>query len=108
MGTDPSKPPTLLAEPPPPDLLERDAELGLADRLLADAAAGRGSLLLIEGPAGIGKSRLLAAARERASGAGFRVLAARAGELERGFCHGVVRQLFEPPLAAADAAERET
>jgi hypothetical protein len=36
----------------------------------------------------------------------MRVLRARGGELERDFGFGVVRQLFEPVLAAASAAER--
>src|SRR5260370_25460512 len=39
-------------------LLERDAALALIDRRLREAVAGRGSLLLVEGPAGIGKTRL--------------------------------------------------
>src|SRR4051812_46218258 len=62
-------------------------------------------MVLIDGPAGIGKSRLLDAVTAAASGAGARILRARGSELEREFPFGVVRQLFEPLLA--DAAERE-
>ena len=51
--------------------------------------------MLIEGPPGIGKSRLLAEFRRRAVADGAHVLNARAGELEREFPFGVVRQLFE-------------
>src|SRR5215472_18393363 len=40
-------------------LLERDDALVRIDQRLRDAAAGRGSLLLLEGPAGIGKTRLV-------------------------------------------------
>ena len=58
------------------------------------------------GPAGIGKSSLLADARVSAEAAGTRILRARGGELEREYGFGVVRQLFEPVLAAASAAER--
>jgi DNA-binding CsgD family transcriptional regulator len=87
-------------------LLEREVELELVERLLSEAPQGRGSLLLFEGPAGIGKSRLLAAARERAEERGFQVLRARGGELEREFSNGVVRQLYEPLLAQSDAEER--
>jgi DNA-binding CsgD family transcriptional regulator len=76
-------------------LLERERELAALDRLIGDAQDGRGAVVLIEGPAGIGKSRLLAAARERARG--MTVLAARCSELEREFSFGAVRQLFEPP-----------
>jgi hypothetical protein len=46
-------------------LYERDAELAVFDRLLDDAAGG-GRLVLVEGPPGIGKTRLLAEARRRA------------------------------------------
>jgi DNA-binding CsgD family transcriptional regulator len=81
-----------------PFLLERDAELAELDALVADAAAGSGRLVLIEGPAGIGKSGLLAGLRERARPT-LQVLQARAGELEREFAYGVVRQLFEARVA---------
>ena len=79
-------------------LYERDSELARVDALLAAAREGRGGMLLITGPAGIGKTVLLAAARERAGRAGVRVLAGRGGELERRFSFGVARQLFEPLL----------
>ena len=71
-------------------------------------AAGRGesAVVLVEGRAGIGKSRLIAAARERAADAGLRTLAARGTDLERNFPYGVVRQLFEPLRADADDWER--
>jgi ATP/maltotriose-dependent transcriptional regulator MalT len=89
-----------------PDLVERDRELAVLHALLADAVAGRGRVALIEGPAGIGKSRLLGELREAAARDGIPVLAARASELEREFPFGVVRQLLEAPLAAAAAPER--
>ena len=60
-------------------------------------------MLAFEGPAGIGKTRLLGVLRERALEAGAEILDARAGVLEREFGFGVVRQLFE---AARDAARR--
>jgi DNA-binding CsgD family transcriptional regulator len=83
-------------------LLERDAELAALDAAVAAAADGSGRLLVIAGPAGIGKSGLLADLRERARPR-LRVLSARASELEREFGFGVVRQLFEPALAARGA-----
>jgi DNA-binding CsgD family transcriptional regulator len=88
------------------DLLERDRELARLEAECDEALAGHGGLVVIEGPAGIGKSRLLAAAREMARERGARVLGARGSELEREFPYGVVRQLFEPPLAEADERER--
>lgn len=89
------------------DLFEREAELGRIDALLAGARAGNGGVLVVTGPAGIGKSSLLGEARERARLAGMRVLSGRGGELEGDFSFGVARQLFERLLAAAAGAERE-
>ena len=87
-------------------LLERQSELALIEDRIGAATEARGSLLLIEGPAGIGKTELVNAARERAAAAGMEVLSARGGELERSLGLGIVRQLFEARLAAAPAAER--
>ena len=88
-------------------LYEREDELARVDALMTAAGASRGGVLLITGPAGIGKTVLLESARERAGQAGMRVLAGRGRELESGFSLGVVRQLFEPLLAGASAVERE-
>ncbi len=87
-------------------LLERQHELERIEETLADARTGRGRFLVIEGPAGIGKTALLAAARAAATDSGMRVLRSRGAELERDFAFGVVRQLFEPMLAEASPAER--
>jgi hypothetical protein len=81
-------------------------ELASLDRLIASAAARDAVLALVEGRAGIGKSRLIGAARDRAAGAGFRVLSARGTELEREFPFGMVRQLFEPLRTEPDEWER--
>jgi len=87
-------------------LLEREGDLALLGGLLADARAGEGRLAVIEGPAGIGKTRLLEEARAAADGLGLAVLHARGGELERDFGFGVVRQLLEPRVAGAGGSER--
>jgi class 3 adenylate cyclase/DNA-binding CsgD family transcriptional regulator len=87
-------------------LLERDAELGALEALIAAARQGDGRLAAVEGSAGIGKTRLLTEARPLAVSAGFEVLTARAGELEGDFAFGIVRQLFEPALAAAPSEVR--
>ena len=89
---------------PPGDLLERTGELDALDRLVAGTVDGRGGVALIEGPAGIGKTRLLSEARERAADR-MTVLSARCSQLERDFSFGAVRQLFE--AVARDPAERE-
>jgi DNA-binding CsgD family transcriptional regulator len=87
-------------------LLERNEELSRIESALADARAGCGRFLVIEGPAGIGKTALLAAARTTAAEGGMRVLRSRGTELERDFAFGVIRQLFEPPLVEASELER--
>jgi DNA-binding CsgD family transcriptional regulator len=88
-------------------LLERDRDLAAIEAALDAAATDLGRVVAIEGPAGIGKTRLLEAARTMAQDRGFRVLSARAGERERGFSWGVVRHLFEPVLGSATPEERE-
>jgi DNA-binding CsgD family transcriptional regulator len=88
-------------------LLERSHELDVLRAAIADARGGAGRLVMIEGPAGIGKTALLAQAREAASEAGLQVLSARGHELEREFAFGVARQLFELPVARADAARQD-
>ena len=81
-------------------LLERGDELAAIDDALRAARAGEGGTVVIEAAAGLGKTRLLAAARDRAAQAGMQVLAARGFELERQFTFGVLRQLYEPAVAA--------
>src|SRR2546423_1698844 len=89
-----------------PALLEREAERDALVAGLADARDGTGALVVLEGAGGIGKTRLLREAREIGERMGLRVLAARATELEADYPFGVVRQLFEPVVAAAEADRR--
>ncbi|MEJ2861317.1 ATP-binding protein [Actinomycetospora flava] len=79
-------------------ILERDRELAVLAAVVDAARAGRGGLAWVEGPPGIGKTRLLETTRADADGA--TVLAARGGRLERDFAFGVVRGLVEPVLTA--------
>jgi DNA-binding CsgD family transcriptional regulator len=87
-------------------LLERGRELGVLDDLVQDALDAHAVVAVVEGPAGIGKTRLLSEAREKARAAGFAVLAARGSDLERELPFGVVRQLFEPVLVDPAARGR--
>jgi DNA-binding CsgD family transcriptional regulator len=89
-----------------PALLERDAALARIDQSLREAIAGSGSLLVVEGPAGIGKTRLVLAAERHGRELGLTALSARGSELERDFAYGLVRQLFEALLVAASPPER--
>lgn len=91
-----------------PPLLEREGELAVIAQRLAAASEGAGGLLMVEGAAGIGKTRLLQAACHGARDRDMTVLTTRAGELERGLPYGVVRGLFEAPVVWAPAAERAT
>src|SRR4051794_14229631 len=88
------------------ELVEREREIAALAALLDAAPAGEGRVAWIEGPAGIGKSTLLAEARRQAAGTGARVLGARGSELEREFPFGVVRQLFEGLVADPDLRDR--
>jgi DNA-binding CsgD family transcriptional regulator len=89
-------------------LVEREAELERLATMPGETQAGDGTLMLIEGPAGIGKSRLLDAVAGRAEAAGLEVLRARGGSLERDFAYGVVRQLLERRVTEAADEERQT
>jgi predicted ATPase len=82
-------------------LLEREVQVAAFEALADGARSGGGRFVVVEGSAGIGKTRLLAEARAIAGSAGMRVLAARGGEFEGEFAYGIVRQLFEPLLASA-------
>lgn len=84
-------------------LLDREAELSLAAAALRGAQAGRGTLMLVCGPLGIGKSALLDAMGERGARMGAVVLRASAAPMERDFSFGVVRQLLEPALRRASS-----
>ena len=87
-------------------LLERSEEVGRIEEALERGRTGSGSLVVIEGPAGIGKTALLTAAGAVAQAKGMRLLRSRGAQLEREFAFGVVRQLLEPLLAEADDARR--
>ncbi|MDA0170110.1 AAA family ATPase [Solirubrobacter taibaiensis] len=82
--------------------MERDAEIAAIEQLVEN-----GGVLVLEGPAGIGKTFLLAETIRRATSAGRLVLRARASELERDHGFGVVRQLLEPAVVRADADRRD-
>lgn len=87
-------------------LLEREGEIDRLTEQLGAAAAGSGGVCVIEGPSGIGKSRLLAEAAATARGRGFRVLHAAGGEFEREYAAGTVLDLFEPLLSSAGEKDR--
>src|SRR5258708_3048299 len=85
------------------ELVGREAELATLDRFLAAPEDGPSGLAL-EGPAGIGKTRLWQAGVAHANEWGYRVLAARAAQPEAqlslaglsDLLEGVDHSLFEP------------
>ena len=87
-------------------LLERDGELAAVDSLIARVPDGDSSFVVVIGPAGIGKTRFLAAVDQHASRAGLVVLRARGAEFERGIGFGGAVQLFEAPIRAATDQQR--
>jgi len=87
-------------------LLERGDEIAAVDAAIDAAKNGAGRFVVIEGPAGIGKTSILVEGRTRAVASGLNVLQARGSELETAFSFGVVRQLFEAPLARRSTDER--
>jgi hypothetical protein len=86
--------------------LERAAELQQLSALLAAAGSGRGQACVIEGPSGVGKSRLLDECAAYAEALGMSVLRARCSELTRDYPFGNARNLFEAILVRADAETR--
>ncbi|MEU4739782.1 AAA family ATPase [Actinosynnema sp. NPDC023658] len=66
-----------------PRLAGRERELGCLLALVDDLAQGRGSVLLVEGEPGIGKTALVRAACDAAAARGFRVCRGAGDELGR-------------------------
>jgi DNA-binding CsgD family transcriptional regulator len=72
----------------------RAAEIAVLGEALDRAASGQPAVVLIEGEAGIGKTRLLAEALADARGRGMQVAAGRAEELEQTRPFGLVASAF--------------
>jgi energy-coupling factor transporter ATP-binding protein EcfA2 len=87
-------------------VVERELETTHLQRVVDHSRHGVGRVVVIQGPAGIGKTTVLEAARGLARDAGMRVRTCRGAELEQGFPFGLVRQLFDPLLSAAEESDR--
>lgn len=90
------------------ETFEREDELDVLGAALLQAGGGTGGVVVVEGPLGIGKSRLLDEARIIAARRRLVVLNARGGELEQHYPWGVVLQLFEDCLENLDEETRTT
>ncbi len=87
-------------------LLERDEELGVLESHRAALQTGEGGLVVIKGPAGVGKTSLLRAFVRGERDRGSTLLRARGHQRESGIPYGVVRQLLDPVLASLDVSQR--
>jgi predicted ATPase len=74
-------------------LLEREGEVDEVHGLIEAARGGSSGFVVVEGPAGIGKTRLIEEGCRAAGSAGMDVLRACGLALETQFTFGVVRQL---------------
>ena len=95
---------------PPPatlPLVGRSAELASLAELLLRAAEGPCQVALIEGEAGIGKSRLLAEILDRSRGLGFQPFIGTAAELERERPFGALVEALDLYPTASDRERAE-
>jgi DNA-binding CsgD family transcriptional regulator len=93
-----------------PRLVGRDAEIRALGEALDRVSSGHPTIVLVEGEAGIGKTRLLEHALAKARARGMQVVAGRAEELERTRPFGLLAATFgcatssrDPRLAAIGA-----
>jgi DNA-binding CsgD family transcriptional regulator len=87
--------------------LERPDELSRIAAALDAAKEGEGKVLVIEGEAGIGKTRLVSEARALAKERGFVRMQATGDELESAMAWSVVRQMVERSISRYSGATRE-
>ncbi|MFZ0378619.1 MAG: AAA family ATPase [Solirubrobacteraceae bacterium] len=80
-------------------LVERGEELRALHRSLEQARLGGGQFVVVEGPAGIGKTSLLDACVERGVGLGLTVLRARGDEVAMESPFSAVRELLWPGVS---------
>jgi DNA-binding CsgD family transcriptional regulator len=102
--------------PTPSSTLERAAELDVLATVARRSSEGQGQVVIVEGPAGIGKTTMLREARSLADGHGLRTLWACGTQLEQPIGFGQMRQLLDglardvldgsgPPDSIASAVE---
>jgi DNA-binding CsgD family transcriptional regulator len=88
-------------------LVGRSSELASLVELLPRAAKGPCQVAVIEGEAGIGKTRLLAEVLDRARGRGFRLFIGAAAELERDRPFGALAEALDLHPTASDPQRAE-
>jgi DNA-binding SARP family transcriptional activator len=86
-------------------LVNREAECRVIDDCLDGLVAKRGSVLLIEGPAGIGKTRLTRELIARAQQRGFHALVGSAYEMEGTIAYGPFLDILQAALRDSPVAQ---
>src|SRR5262245_36699108 len=92
----------MAAAPPGTRLHGRAVETRALGEALDLLASGRQAIILVEGEAGIGKTRLLTNTLDHARGRGFQVSLGRGEELERTRPFGVVAEALECARSSPD------
>jgi DNA-binding CsgD family transcriptional regulator/tetratricopeptide (TPR) repeat protein len=85
-------------------LVGRNAELSLLSKTIGEAAKGAGRAVFIVGEGGIGKTRLAAAAAERAAKQGWNVAVGRAYPVETGVPYALFSDALLPMVRKLDSA----
>jgi DNA-binding NarL/FixJ family response regulator len=83
-------------------VVQRDREVAALTRQVERVVSGVGSVVVVEGPAGIGKSTLLGVTARIAQASGVRVLRAWGSPLEHDAGWGIARQLMAPVRRAPE------
>lgn len=86
-------------------LVNREAECRVIDGCLDQLLAKRGGVLLIEGPAGIGKTRLTRELIARAQRRGFHTLVGSAYEMEGAIAYGPFLDILQAALRDSRAGQ---
>ncbi|WP_026412963.1 ATP-binding protein [Actinomadura oligospora] len=87
-------------------MVERSERLRALEDMLDAARGGTGSVVLVEGAAGVGKTALLHALAERATASGAVFAGASASSLERNMPLATVGQIFEERVLSGDERAR--
>jgi predicted ATPase len=85
-------------------LIGRVPELARLTELLGDTVAGRGSVAVLSGEPGIGKSRIARELLALARGRGFLVLSRTACPYQSGLSYAPVMEALRPLVAVDDPA----